>query len=177
MSAVNAPVKNDTFIPTRASLLKRLKNWEDQESWREFFALYGRLIFGVAIKAGLTKAEAQDVVQDTAVVVARKLPGFAYDPAIGSFKSWLLLITRRRIENSGSRARREYRAGLRQQAPHRQSAQEGTPKPKSNHPLMGRQCSWRWGKEAYSEPRRARRGVGAAGECVRAGNRGNHGRS
>jgi RNA polymerase sigma factor (sigma-70 family) len=92
------PMKSDTFIPTRSSLLKRLKNWQDQESWQEFFNLYGRLIFGVAIKAGLTEAEAQDVVQDTVVVVARKMPGFAYDPALGSFKSWLLLITRRRIE-------------------------------------------------------------------------------
>jgi RNA polymerase sigma-70 factor (ECF subfamily) len=91
-------MKTDTFIPTRSSLLKRLKNWEDQESWQEFFNLYGKLIFGVALKAGLTEAEAQDVVQDTLVVVARKMPGFVYDPAVGSFKSWLLLITRRRIE-------------------------------------------------------------------------------
>jgi RNA polymerase sigma-70 factor (ECF subfamily) len=91
-------MKTDTFIPTRSSLLRRLKNWEDQESWREFFNLYGKLIFGVAIKAGLTEAEAEDVVQETMLVVARKMPGFVYDPAIGSFKGWLLLITRRRIE-------------------------------------------------------------------------------
>jgi len=90
-------MKTETFIPTRSSLLKRLKNWEDQESWQEFFNLYRKLIFGEAIKAGLTEAEAEDVVQDTLVVVTRKMPGFVYDPAIGSFKSWLLLITRRRI--------------------------------------------------------------------------------
>jgi RNA polymerase sigma-70 factor (ECF subfamily) len=92
------PVKTDTFIPTRSSLLKRLKNWGDQESWQEFFNLYGKLILSVAVKAGLTTAEAQDVLQETLVVVARKMPSFAYDPALGSFKSWLLLITRRRIE-------------------------------------------------------------------------------
>lgn len=91
-------MKADTIIPTRSTLLKRLKNWEDQDSWREFFELYNRLIFGTAIKAGLTEAEAQDVVQETAVIVAKKLPGLVYDPAIGSFKGWLLLITRRRIE-------------------------------------------------------------------------------
>jgi len=79
-------------------LLSRLKSWDDQASWREFFATYGRLIYCIAIKAGLTDAEAQDVVQETIIIVARKIPGFKYDPALGSFKSWLLLITRRRIE-------------------------------------------------------------------------------
>src|SRR5512140_1436770 len=88
----------DEFIPTRRSLLSRLKDWDDQESWRRFFETYGKLIYAVAIRAGLNDAEAQDVVQETVIVVARKIPGFQYDPALGSFKSWLLLIIRRRIE-------------------------------------------------------------------------------
>src|SRR5437879_13779948 len=91
-------MNDDEFIPTRRSLLTRLKNLDDQESWKDFFDTYARLIYSVAAKAGLTDAEAQDVVQETLIIVARKMPGFRYDPAIGSFKSWLLLITRRRIE-------------------------------------------------------------------------------
>jgi len=91
-------MNDDEFIPTRRSLLSRLKNWQDQESWQQFFDTYGRLIYRVAAKAGLTDSEAQDVVQETVIVVARKIPDFKYDPALGSFKSWLLLITRRRIE-------------------------------------------------------------------------------
>lgn len=91
-------MNDDEFIPTRQSLLSRLKHWDDQQSWQEFFNTYSRLIHRVAIKAGLTDAEAQDVVQETVIIVARKIPGFKYDPALGSFKSWLLLITRRRIE-------------------------------------------------------------------------------
>src|SRR5437879_2248593 len=91
-------MNDDEFIPTRRSLLTRLKNLDDQESWKDFFDTYARLIYSVAAKAGLTDAEAQDVVQETLIIVARKMPGFKYDPAIGSFKSWLLLITRRRIE-------------------------------------------------------------------------------
>ena len=79
-------------------MLSRLKSWDDQASWREFFATYGRLIYCIAIKAGLTDAEAQDVVQETIIIVARKIPAFKYDPTLGAFKSWLLLITRRRIE-------------------------------------------------------------------------------
>ena len=87
----------DELIPTRWSLLQRLKNWNDQSSWREFFDTYWKLIYGVSIKSGLTDAEAQDVVQETVLSVAKKMPEFKADPAAGSFKGWLLLITRRRI--------------------------------------------------------------------------------
>ncbi len=91
-------MNDDEFIPTRKSLLSRLKQWDDRRSWQEFFDAYKQLIYRVAIKAGLSDAEAQDVMQETVIVVARKIPGFKYDPALGSFKSWLMLITRRRIE-------------------------------------------------------------------------------
>jgi RNA polymerase sigma factor (sigma-70 family) len=92
--------KNSTdLIPTRVTLLDRLKNWEDQESWREFFNTYWKLIYEVAIKAGLTDTEAQEVVQETVILVAKKMPEFKYDPAVGSFKSWLLHTTRWRVND------------------------------------------------------------------------------
>ncbi len=87
----------DDTLPTRQSLLGRMKNLDDQQSWKEFFDTYWRLIYGVAIQAGLSDAEAQEVVQETIVSVARKMRDFKYDPQIGSFKSWLMLLTRRRI--------------------------------------------------------------------------------
>src|SRR5437773_10232688 len=89
--------QKDELIPTRASLLGRLKDWQDQSSWQEFFDLYWKLIYGVARKAGMTDSEAQDVVQDTLISVARHMPTFRYDPAIGSFKAWLLTMTRWRL--------------------------------------------------------------------------------
>lgn len=89
--------KTDEFLPTRKSLLTRLKNWDDQEGWRQFFETYWRLIYSVAKKAGFNDAEAQDIVQDTIVAIAKKMRGFKYDPQIGSFKSWLLLNVRSRI--------------------------------------------------------------------------------
>jgi len=85
------------LIPTRATLLQRLKDWQDQPSWQEFFDTYWKLIYGVARKAGLTDAEAQDVVQETMVSVAKHMPTFEYDPTIGSFKGWLLNMSRWRI--------------------------------------------------------------------------------
>ena len=89
----------DPFLPTRQSLLSRLKVWDDHESWRDFFDTYWRLIFSLAVKSGLTSTEAEDVVQETLLAVAKEMPDFKYDPARGSFKGWLLEITRRRIAN------------------------------------------------------------------------------
>lgn len=85
------------MIPTRATLIQRLKNWQDQSSWQDFFDTYWKLIFSIARKGGLTEAEAQDVVQETMVSVARHMPSFKYDPSVGSFKAWLLNLTRWRM--------------------------------------------------------------------------------
>lgn len=87
----------DELIPTRATLLQRLKNWEDQSSWQDFFDTYWQLIYRVGRKGGLSEVEAQDVVQETMLSVARHMPTFKYDPRIGSFKAWLLNLTRWRI--------------------------------------------------------------------------------
>src|SRR6476646_9677099 len=85
------------LIPTRRSLLSRLRDLGDQESWSDFFRSYWRLIYQVSLKAGLSDAEAQEVVQETVISVAKQMPGFRYDPERGKFKGWLLQITRRRI--------------------------------------------------------------------------------
>ena len=96
----------DELIPTRATLLHRLKNWQDQSSWQEFFDTYWKLIYGVASKSGLNDAEAQDVVQETIISVAKHMPTFKYDPALGSFKAWLLNMTRWRITDQLRKRRR-----------------------------------------------------------------------
>jgi RNA polymerase sigma factor (sigma-70 family) len=88
----------DVFIPTRSSLLSRLKRWDDQEGWREFFDTYWKFLYCVAIKAGLSDEDARDVVQQTVVAVAKGLRDGRFKAAEGgSFKAWLQLIVRRRV--------------------------------------------------------------------------------
>ena len=87
----------EDLLPTRRTLLSRLKDWNDQENWRIFFDTYWRLIYSTAIKGGLTDAEAQDAVQETVISVMKSLRTFQYDPQKGSFKGWLLQLTRWRI--------------------------------------------------------------------------------
>lgn len=93
----------DDLLPTRRSLLDRLKDWRDNQSWQEFFDTYWQLIYGVALKAGLWPSEAEEVVQETLLSVAKKMKDFRYDPAIGSFKGWLLQLTGWRITNQFNR--------------------------------------------------------------------------
>jgi RNA polymerase sigma-70 factor (ECF subfamily) len=84
-------------LRTRQSLLTRLKDWDDHASWREFFNTYWKLIYSFARRAGLGDADAQDMVQEVLVGVARRMPEFRYDPSKGRFKTWLLTIVRRRL--------------------------------------------------------------------------------
>lgn len=95
----------DELVPTRRSLLERLRDLDDQPSWRQFFDTYWKLIYGAAIKAGLSDQEAEDVVQETIIGVARKMPDFQYNPAVCSFKGWLMHVTRCRIVDRFRRRR------------------------------------------------------------------------
>jgi RNA polymerase sigma-70 factor (ECF subfamily) len=90
-------MNHDDSIPTRHSLLNRLKNWGDEQSWQTFFETYWKFIYGVAIKAGLTDSEAQDVVQETVITVAKKIKDFQVGSERGSFKAWLAHTTRWKI--------------------------------------------------------------------------------
>jgi RNA polymerase sigma-70 factor (ECF subfamily) len=88
---------SNALLPTRQTLLSRLRDWSDQPGWSEFFDAYWRLIYNVARKSGLGEAEAQDVVQNTFIYLTRKMPHFRYDRTRGSFRSWLRVVTRSRI--------------------------------------------------------------------------------
>jgi len=91
-------VKSDpTRSATRSSFLARLKNWADHESWRQFLADYGCVIRASAVNAGLKAQEADDVVQETLLSVARSIPGFVYDRSKGTFEAWVCKIARMRV--------------------------------------------------------------------------------
>ena len=88
MSCVMTSLAEDP-ISTRYTLLSRLEDREDQDSWKDFFDTYWRLIYSVALKSGLTEAEAQDVVQETIISVAKDIHKFKRARTLGSFKGWL----------------------------------------------------------------------------------------
>lgn len=109
MVTVNIPKlpNSDALIPTRQSLLSRLKDYDDNESWRDFFHTYWKLIYSMAVRSGLSETEAQEVVQETIIAVSKQMPDFKYDRSKGSFKSWLLQLTRWRIQDQLRRRQRD----------------------------------------------------------------------
>jgi len=85
------------LAPTRLSLLERLRDMDDRASWQEFFDTYWKLIYLAAMKGGLAEADAEDVVQETIIGIARNMESFRYEPSVCSFKGWLMHVTRSRI--------------------------------------------------------------------------------
>jgi RNA polymerase sigma-70 factor (ECF subfamily) len=106
MTSVNSG--EPSSIQTRPSLLNRLKEGDDAESWQEFYRIYGKLVRNFAIRAGLTDTEADEVVQETAIAVARHLPDFCYDPKVCRFKTWLLNQTSWRIKDQIKKRKAEH---------------------------------------------------------------------
>ena len=97
--ASSKPDLKEAYARTRRTLIERLQNWEDQQTWDDFYQTYWRLIYSVSMRAGLPSDEAFDVVQETVLSIAKqwKKDGGRYDPAKGSFKNWLLNVAKWRI--------------------------------------------------------------------------------
>lgn len=98
-SMAPSKVSKAAFLPpaTRKSLIERLEKWDDRTSWDEFYRTYATFVFRVACKAGLNETEANDVVQETFIRVAKNLKAGKFDRNKGSFKSWLMNQCRWRI--------------------------------------------------------------------------------
>jgi len=103
------PELERVYTATRQSLIERLKDWHDQKSWDEFYQTYWRLIYSFALKSGLRPDEASEVVQETILTIAKQQqkPDKGYDPKLGSFKNWLLNLTRWRIADQFRKRQRD----------------------------------------------------------------------
>jgi RNA polymerase sigma factor (sigma-70 family) len=97
MTTIRHASDSDELAPTRLSLIERLRDLDDQGSWQEFFDTYWKLIYCAAVKGGLPDNEAEDVVQEAIIGIARNMENFRYEPEVCSFKGWLMHVTRCRI--------------------------------------------------------------------------------
>lgn len=99
-------------LQTRPTLLRRVQQWDDAASWNEFHRLYRKLIYGLARRSGLAHADAEDVTQDVFKRVAETIHTFQSDPARGSFRGWLMNLTRWRIADKyGEKPKGEHLSG------------------------------------------------------------------
>jgi RNA polymerase sigma factor (sigma-70 family) len=93
---------------TRPSLLVRLRDHRDNQSWGEFVELYAPLIYAYARKRGLQDADAADLTQNCLRQVAAHVGRLEYEPRRGSFRGWLFTIVRNRLRDFQQQRRQLY---------------------------------------------------------------------
>jgi RNA polymerase sigma-70 factor (ECF subfamily) len=75
-------------------LILRLPNPADVAAWDEFVSVYGPSVYRVARGRGLQPADADDLVQEVFLAVAKQVGDWLLRPDRGRFRAWLLTIAR-----------------------------------------------------------------------------------
>jgi RNA polymerase sigma-70 factor, ECF subfamily len=78
---------------TSSTLLIKVRDKGDAESWRAFVAIYEPLIISYCRKRGLADHDARDVAQEVFVRLLRALPTFELNRDRGRFRTWLWQVT------------------------------------------------------------------------------------
>jgi RNA polymerase sigma-70 factor (ECF subfamily) len=81
---------------TPVSLLERLRQRPDAESWNRLVALYRPLLEGWLRRQGVQPADADDLIQEVLTVVVRELAQFRHGRP-GAFRAWLRTILVNRL--------------------------------------------------------------------------------
>jgi len=79
---------NDTSL----SLLARISQAADAHAWDQLVELYAPLLRRWLKTYQVQEADADDLVQEVLVVIARELPRFEHNRRAGAFRSWLRQI-------------------------------------------------------------------------------------
>ena len=82
--------------------MSRLRNLDDQESWRTFFDRYWRLLYNVARKSGVDDSGAQEIVLQKHILPLRNIIDKFWTilhPAIEQWK-WKLIVSTYRVDDT-----------------------------------------------------------------------------
>ncbi len=96
---------------TRESLLLRVRDRDDDASWRKFVSIYRPVIYRIARRQDLQDSDAEDLSQRVLMSVSRAIGGWQKDPQRGSFRSWLSIVTRNAIINLVTRGPKDAAVG------------------------------------------------------------------
>jgi RNA polymerase sigma-70 factor (ECF subfamily) len=100
---LNAVARRGAGESTSGTLIDRVKLGES-EAWRRLEYLYSPLVRSRCRHAGLTEADADDIVQEVLKTVSEKIGSFEKRPG-PSFRSWLRSITRYKLGDYFRRSR------------------------------------------------------------------------
>lgn len=77
---------------TRESLILRLQDPGDVAAWNEFATIYSPVVYRVAIGRGFQAADAENIVQEVLLSVAKSIARWLERTDRGKFRAWLLRI-------------------------------------------------------------------------------------
>jgi len=84
---------------TRQTLIERLRDQYDEESWQTFTQIYQRYIYVVIRRMNISHSEAEDLVQEVLFKIWNKLPDFNYSPDKAKFRTWLSTVIKNKVLN------------------------------------------------------------------------------
>ncbi len=84
---------------TRQTLLEKIRDKHDENSWEDFVFYYKQYIYVVVRSMNLNHHDAEEIVQMVLLKVWEKLPDFQYDREKGRFRGWLCRVTGNIVKN------------------------------------------------------------------------------
>jgi RNA polymerase sigma factor (sigma-70 family) len=84
---------------TRESLLLRLRDQRDEQSWEDFVFYYQGYIYKVISNMNMRHEDVLDLTQIIMLQLWQKLPTFEFDSGKARFRTWLSRIVRNRTLN------------------------------------------------------------------------------
>lgn len=97
---------------TNQSLIARVKDLSDGESWETFLEIYRPAVYRMARERGIQHADAEDLAQHVFVSVSKAIDNWVPSPDQPPFRAWLIRITKNRIINVLSRIKPDVGSGL-----------------------------------------------------------------
>ncbi|QBG46494.1 sigma-70 family RNA polymerase sigma factor [Verrucomicrobia bacterium S94] len=87
------PVAAEDQYQTRATLIQRVQNQQDEQSWEEFVRVYRRYIYAIIRSMNISEHDTEDILQQVLINLWNSLPKMEYEK-INRFRSWLSTVTK-----------------------------------------------------------------------------------